>query len=109
MAGSRARRSASVHVLVAGEAPEHGLAELSNQGVAAVLAGPGVGKDTPGELGQAEGIVQFPKGEQPGIGRDLGAVEFQLEPAIEPELDRGFSRFTRWMSHAGTTELTTTH
>jgi hypothetical protein len=36
-------------------------------------------------------------------------VEFQLEPAIEPELDKGFSRFTRWMSHAGTTKLTTTH
>jgi hypothetical protein len=29
-------------------------------------------------------------------------VEFQLQTAIEIELDGVASRFTRWMSHAGT-------
>jgi len=36
-------------------------------------------------------------------------VELQLEPAIEPELNRSFFRFTRWMSHDGTTDLTITY
>ena len=44
-------------------------------------------------------------GDQPGIRGDVAAVELQLEPAIEPELNRVLSRFTRWMRHAGTTEL----
>jgi hypothetical protein len=34
-----------VHVLVPGEPPKHGLAKLSDQRVAAILAGPGVGEN----------------------------------------------------------------
>jgi hypothetical protein len=57
---------------------------------------------------QAERLVQLAIGKQPGIRGDVAAVELQLEATIEPELNRVFSRFTRWMSHAGTTELTIT-
>ena len=64
-----------VHVLVSGQPPEDRLGQLSNQGVPAVLAGPGVGKDYLGELHQAKGIIEVPKGEQPSVGRHLRTVE----------------------------------
>lgn len=48
-----------VHVLVPGKPTEHRLTELGDQGVATVLAGPAVGENLPGHLGQAEGIIQF--------------------------------------------------
>jgi hypothetical protein len=34
-------------------------------------------------IGQAEGIVEFPIGQQSGIGGDAGSVEFQLDATIE--------------------------
>ena len=78
-----------VHVLVPGQAPEHGLAELSNQGVASVRAGPGVRQDLSSGLAQAEGIIEFAAGEQPTIGRDLRSVELQLEAAVERDPKSG--------------------
>jgi hypothetical protein len=58
---------------------------------------------------QTKRLVQLAIGEQPGIRGDVAAVELQLQPAIELELNRGLSRVTRRMSHAGTTELTITY
>ena len=75
-----------VHVLISGKATEDGLPELGGEGVAAIPAGPGVGESLPGKLGQAEGIVEFPKGEQTGVRGDPGAVKFQLQAAVESEL-----------------------
>jgi hypothetical protein len=44
MAGS-AQPVGIVHVFVACQAPEHGLANLGDQRVAGILAGPGVGEN----------------------------------------------------------------
>jgi hypothetical protein len=52
-----------VDILVPGKATEHRLAELRRQGVAVVPAGPTVGQNLPGYLGQAEGVIEFPEGE----------------------------------------------
>ena len=52
----------------------------------------------PGPLGPTEGIIEFPEGEQPGIGGDPEAVEFQLEAAVKSEPQIGRSRFTRRIS-----------
>jgi hypothetical protein len=54
------------------------LAELRCQGVAVVPAGPQVGQRLPGHLGEVEGVIEFPEGEQPGVRRELGAVKLQL-------------------------------
>jgi|SRR5438552_10273454 len=48
-----------VHVLVAGEAPEHRLAKLGDQAVATVSPGAGVGENLGRHLRQAQGIVEF--------------------------------------------------
>ena len=72
-----------VHVLVAGEAPEHRLAKLGDQAVATVSPGAGVGENLGRHLREAQGVVEFPEREQPGIGGGGRAVEFQLQPAVE--------------------------
>jgi hypothetical protein len=91
-----------VHILIPGQSPEHGLAELSSQGMAAVRAGPGVGENKPSEFGQTKGIVEFPKSEQPGVGGDPGAMELQLEAAVESEPKNSLWRFTRKVLHSRT-------
>ena len=52
-----------VHVLVASEPAKDGLAKLRDQSVAAILARPGIRKDFSGQVCQAEGIIEIPKGE----------------------------------------------
>ena len=88
-----------VHILIPGQSPEHGLAELSSQGMAAVRAGPGVGENKPNEFGQTKGIVELPKGEQTSVGRDLETVEFQLQARIERDPKSGIGFFTRCTAH----------
>ena len=58
-----------VDVLVPGQSPEHGLAKLCDQGMAAVLAGPGIGETLSGKLGQAKRIIEIAKGKQTSIRR----------------------------------------
>ena len=88
-----------VHILVACQAPEHGLAELSNQGVASVRAGAGVRQNVSSGLAQTKGIVEFAAGQQTTIGRDLGAVELQLQAGIERDPESGSVFFTRCTVH----------
>jgi hypothetical protein len=64
-----------VNVFVTCQAPEHELAKLSDQPVASILAGPGVGENLSREVRQAEGIIEVPNGEQPSVGRHLRTVE----------------------------------
>ena len=88
-----------VHVLVSGKSSKHGLTDLGGHGVAAVLAAPGVGEHFPSKFGQAEGLIEFAEGEQPGVGGDFGAVELQLEATVESEPKVGLWRFTRRVFH----------
>jgi hypothetical protein len=60
-----------IHVLVAGQSAEHGLAELAQQGMSPVRARARVGQDFARDVAQAKGMVEFTKGKEPGIGRDL--------------------------------------
>src|SRR5215208_3299850 len=88
-----------VHVLVAGEPPKDGLAKLRDQRVAAVLARPGIRKDLSGQVCQAESIIEVSKGEQASVGRDLGAVKFELQAEIERDPESGIAFFTRCTVH----------
>jgi hypothetical protein len=89
-----------VHVLVARQAPEHRLAELSNQGMASVRAGAGVREDISSGLAQTKDIVEFAAGQQTAIRRDLRSMELQLEATVEPQAKSGVLRFTRRRFHS---------
>jgi len=52
-----------VHVLVAGEAPEHGLTKLGDQAVAPVPPRAGVGEHLGRHRREAERVVEFPERE----------------------------------------------
>ena len=51
--------------------------------MANVFAAPALGEGGGGRRGQAEGVVQLAIGEQAGVGGDPGAVELELEAAVE--------------------------
>ena len=65
--GITAQTVGVVHVVVATKTAKNGLAELSDQAMPSVLAGPAVLEKTPGNLGQAKGIVKLPVGEKSGV------------------------------------------
>ena len=88
-----------VHVFVSGQPSEHGLAELRDQRVAAVLARPGVGQSLSGQFCQPKCIIEFAKGEQTGVGRDPRAMKFQLQAGIEGDAQNGPVCFTRRPVH----------
>ena len=88
-----------VDVFVAGEAAVDRLAQQAEQPVADVLAAAALGERRSGHIGQAERVVQLAIGEQPAVGGDPSAVEFQLDPAVESDPQRAIIRFTRWVFH----------
>jgi hypothetical protein len=67
--------------------------------MAAVLASTNVSERLYGDLRQAERVVQFPEGEQSGIGRELGTMEFKLQAAVKPDPQTDRLRFTRRIVH----------
>ena len=67
-----------VHVFVAANTSKHRLAKLPRHVMPSVLAGTAVLENSPGNLGQAKGIVKFPVGEQPAIRGDLETMKSQL-------------------------------
>src|SRR4051812_27801129 len=88
-----------VDVLVASEPPEHGLAELRDQSVTAVLARPGVSENLSGHVRQAERIIELSKGEQTRVGCHPRTVEFQLQAMIECDPESGAVAFTQCTVH----------
>ena len=60
-----------------------------------VLAGTAVLENSPGNLGQAKGIVKLPIRQQPAVRGNLGTVKLQLQAAVEINPQRGLSAFTR--------------
>ena len=97
-----------VHVLVAGEATEHRLAQQAGQQVARVLATAALRQRRTRQIGQPERVVEFAVGEQSGVGGDAAAVEFQLQAAVEIDPQSAVIRFTRWVFHEPTTMTNTT-
>ena len=88
-----------VDVFVPGQSPEHGLAKLRDQGVAAVLARPGLCKDFSGQVCQAERIIEISKREQTSIGCHSRPMEFQLQAGIERDSENGTAFVTRYTVH----------
>ena len=62
-----------------------------------ILPGPGILQTARGRAGQAEGVVEFPIGQESGVTGDGGAVEFQLELAIEANAQGVMVAVTHWV------------
>jgi hypothetical protein len=88
-----------VHVFVPGQSPEHGLAQLRDQRVTAILARPGIRKDFSGQVCQAKRIIEIPKREQTSVGRDPRTMELQLQAGIKRDPESGITFFTRRTVH----------
>jgi hypothetical protein len=88
-----------VHVLISSESPEHRLAKLGHQGVTAILTGSWIGENLSGQVCQAEGIIEVPKGEQTSVGRNSRTVKLQLQAGVESDPESGIVRFTRRPIH----------
>jgi hypothetical protein len=67
--------------------------------VARVLAASAVEELRDRDLGEPQDVVQLTVGEQPAVRGDPGAVEFELDPAVERGSQRQLSGFTRRVPH----------
>ena len=56
-------------------------------------------ENSPGNLGQAKGIIKLPIGQQPAVRGDLGPVKLQLQAAVEIDPKSVPFRFTHRMCH----------
>ena len=77
-----------VHVLIATEAAEDGLAKQSCQRMPAVLAGARVNETIANHVGQPERVIEFTIGEPSGVGGDPGTMKLKLQAAVEIEPER---------------------
>jgi hypothetical protein len=84
-----------VHILITGEATEHGLTKQPSQQVPRILASATIGKNASGQIGQANGIVEFAIHKQPSVRGDAAAMEFQLQAPVKLDPQRAIIRFTR--------------
>ncbi len=49
------------------------------------------------QIGQTQRLIQFPIGQQPGVGCDLGTVKLQLQTTIESHPQSLFFGCTHWI------------
>lgn len=98
-----------VDVFVAAEPPKGGLRERTDHPVLPVLASSRVHKTVSSYLGQSDGVVEFPERQKSRIGRDLGAVEFQLQSTVEIQSHSPGLTVTHRVSHPYPSNPTTTY
>jgi hypothetical protein len=75
------------------------LAEQPDQLVARVPTTAPVEQFSDRHVGEPEGVVELAVGEQAAIGGDPGAVELELDPAVENGPQRELFGFTRCAPH----------
>jgi hypothetical protein len=75
------------------------LTEQPDQLVARVPATALVEQFPDRHVGETKGVVELAVGEQPAIRSDPGAVEIELDPAVENGPQRELFGFTRCVSH----------
>ena len=88
-----------IGVFVACQPAEDGLPHQRDHRVLRVLSRAPIVQQLIPQVGQTQRRVQLPIGQQPGIRRDLCAVKFQLQAAIEHHPQSRFFACTRWILH----------
>ena len=73
--------------------------------MATVLAGARVSEQTSPAVGQTEGVMQLPIGQQPGVGGDRGTTKLQHHPAVEVKAKSTLVRFTLWVRQRRPTQI----
>jgi hypothetical protein len=84
-----------VDILVSRQTAEHRLAQQTGWQMPRVLAAPQIRQRRPGNLGQAENIVQLAVGQEASVRGDLAAVKFELQVTVEIDPQMRLSGFTR--------------
>ena len=95
--GIEAEAFGVVDILVAGQSAVDRLAQEGEQAVLGVLSGAGVVQAGRRRRGQAEGVVEFAVGEESGVAGDGGAVELQLDLAVEIDAEGVVLAVTHWV------------
>ena len=98
-----------VDMFVAGEPPKHRSAEQTAQLVARVLATAAVEELRDRDVDEPEGIIELAVREQTAVRGDPGAVEFELDPAVEIDPQRLRCCFTHRIGHDRIPSLVPTH
>lgn len=62
-----------------------------------------------GQVGQPEGVVQVPVGQQRGVGGDAAAVEFQFQATVEIDPQGAIIRFICWVVQRAVTEAASSY
>jgi hypothetical protein len=88
-----------VHVLVAGQPPEHRLPQQAGEPVPTILARARVRQCFRTSVGQVERGIQLAISQQSGIGGDRRTAKLQQQTAVEIEPQRAVVRFTRRVPH----------
>jgi len=94
-----------VDVLVSGKPPEHGLPQHADQRMPAVLAGAGVGEPFARHSTEAERIVEFAVGKQPGVRGEDRTAKLHRQPTVEIEAENALARFTRRVRHDSSPQI----
>jgi hypothetical protein len=87
-----------VYVLVAGQSPEHRLAQQPCQPMAAILTDACVRESIGARVGQAQRVIQLAV-RRPRIGGDRGAAKLQPQTTVEIQPQTALVRFTHRVRH----------
>lgn len=74
-----------VDIFVAGEPAEHRLSQQPDQRVSPILASARVGEHVARHPAETDSVVEFPVGQQSGIGRDPRTMELNVHVTVEIE------------------------
>lgn len=95
--GIEAEALGVVHIFIACQAAVDRLPQQRRQGVLGVLPGPGILQAARCCPRQPEGIIEFPIAEESAVTGDGGAVELQLDLAVEIDSQGVILAVTHWV------------
>ncbi len=88
-----------VHVVISTKPAIKGLTELPRHAVPCVVGYTVVAENIPGHLGKLESVIEFSVGKKTSVSGDLGAVELQLQAAVEIDPMASLFSFTHRVCH----------
>jgi hypothetical protein len=89
-----------VHIFISGKSPKYGLPQHPDQSMSAILASACVGERITRHRAEAQRVVQFPVGQQSGVGGDDRTTKLEHQAAVEIGPENFPSRFTRRGRHS---------
>ena len=94
-----------VDILISRKSPEHRLPQHTDKRVPAVLSRACVGEPLAGRVRKTERVIKFTVGEQTGVRGNDRTAKLEHQPAVKVELERLAARFTRWVRHESSLQI----